>query len=97
MDVADLPHVERRDVLREGSSTGIAEERRSLPDAPRRAARRLEPGDPGATSPSSTCSAAKPGTRAAIIASQPATSTDIGPAWSKLGASGKTPSVETRP
>src|SRR5207245_4865402 len=39
----------------------------------------------------------KPGTRACSKATQPATSRAIGPAWSKLGASGKTPSIGTRP
>ena len=39
----------------------------------------------------------KPGTSAASIASQSATSRAIGPAWSKLGASGQQPSSGTSP
>ena len=46
---------------------------------------------------SSASPAESPGASASIIATQPATSFAIGPTWSKLGASGNTPSAETSP
>ena len=53
---------------------------------------------PTETSSSVSSSAgAKPGARSAIARSHVATSRAIGPAWSKLGASGKQPSSETSP
>src|SRR5215207_5374543 len=39
----------------------------------------------------------KPGTKTSIIRTQPSTVRAIGPAWSKVGASGNTPSSETTP
>ena len=42
-------------------------------------------------------SARSPGASACSIRSQPSTSRAIGPAWSKLGASGKQPSIGTSP
>src|SRR5204863_9023423 len=48
-----------------------------------------------ASDPSGACS--NPGASASIICAHPATSRAIGPAWSKLGASGKQPVIGTRP
>ncbi len=99
--VGDLAHERRRRADRLGErERRAARETRWRPPRPARA--RVCPAAPShvtptETSPTSIGSTAKPGTSASISSTHPPTSRAIGPAWSKLGASGKTPSIGTSP
>ena len=92
-----LPTPSGSGAARPASAAGSA--RRPPRRAPARAGRRRRPRRHRSPPPRAT--RARPArTRArvrAIASAQPRTSRAIGPAWSKLGASGKQPSSDTRP